>query len=99
MSEFGDTVNIEVTVMLPWANKKIPPFHYAISRQVAREALIPLPREIEFDPYQRYKAEEQSKRRRAFIDVVARQIAGALLSACESQDTDHGYEKGRLPYE
>ena len=90
---FDDEVKIEVSVRLPWAKKEVT-YGYAIGRHQAREALVPLPKDREIDPAAMFEAQRQHERRERLIDLVAQQIAGALMTACESQDTDHGYPKG-----
>lgn len=85
-------VRICVSVLLPWAEKELN-YHYMIDRFQAQEALKPLPRNREFDPFEGREAQAQRERRGGLIDMVAMMIARALMTACESEDTDHGYRK------
>jgi len=92
MEFYNESVRIEVNIRLPWAKNELR-YQYAIDKKQAREGLVPLPKEREFDPYAAFEAQRQNDRRHTLVDMVSRQIAGALMNACESQDTDHGYPK------
>jgi len=56
MRIFDDAVRIEVNINLPWTKKEIPPYWYAIDYRQAREALTPLPRGREIDPWSTFEA-------------------------------------------
>jgi hypothetical protein len=89
MSNF---VCIEVIVSLPWAREE-KHYRYDIGRQQAEDALIPLPKDRELDPAELFEAQRQNQRRRDLIEMVSRQIAFALMNACESEDTVNGYRR------
>ena len=92
MGIFNDAVRVEVRVRLPWAEDELV-YGYAIDRHQAREGLVPLPRDREIDQFSCIEAQRQIERRSRLVHMVSEQIAGALISACESQDTVRGYPK------
>lgn len=99
MTELTDDnfVRVDVYVRLPWArDEKV--FSYKIGRFQAEEALTPLPKDRELIPSEMFEAQRKHERRQRLIDLVSSQIAIALMSACESEDTVNGYRTAPSRY-
>lgn len=94
MRPFSDELKaeIQVRVRLPWAEQE-KAYNYVFDREQIMDALRPLPRDREINPFEQHEAMKQYDRRKRLIGMVAQAIAAALMNACEMEDTDHGYRK------
>jgi hypothetical protein len=85
-------LDVRVTVDLP--NGKREQFGYAMPmHHLDGRSFAPLPRDREIDPMALHEAMAQRERRQRIAEVIAAQLADAILTAAERQDP----VRGQLP--
>lgn len=80
-------VEIRVSVWLPWAKNELE-YVYNIDRKMAGDALSPILKYRSMNPYDLFEARRKHERRASLLTLVSKQIAGALMHACEKEDVD-----------
>ena len=85
-------VIINVSVELPWA-EKVFTFSHSISRMVAEDSLVPLPRDREINPFSAAETHQMIKRRNDLAESLGRMVSSSILSSVEFCDTVNGYRK------
>lgn len=88
-------LDVRITVELP--NGKREQFGYAWpEHHLDGRTFAPLPRTREIEPWAMQEAMAQRDRRQRVAETIAAQIADAILTAAERQDTVRGYTRTEL---
>ena len=89
-----DTIDVRVMITLPNGSEQVFGYRWA-EHFVEGVVFAPLPVDREIDPMAMYEAQAQRDRRGRIADVIAQQLADAILEAAGNEDTVRGWKKRR----
>lgn len=91
----GARIRVSIILPTPLGERKYD-YQHEVDELLFIDALRPLPRTRELDPWSYEEGRRMREKRRDMAELISRQISISILHGIEQQDTDHGYTKEEL---